>query len=962
MALTDDSFLFSPFRLDVTNEQLWRDNMLLTLRPKPFAVLRYLVAHPGRLVTRAELQQAIWPGTYVSESLLRGYVRELREILGDDATAPRFIETIPRRGYRFLAAVTTSQSAEVHRESMVSSHQESATNSPAFPAQPSALSLRPSFLVGREVELVQLRTWLDKAARGERQLVFVTGEPGIGKTTLIEAFLSEIRGQESENSSFTSTKPQAPSPLPWIAWGQCVEHYGASEAYLPLLEALGRLCRQPDGKQLIDILSRYAPTWLVQMPPLVSEAEFETLHRKVQGAARERMLRELAEALEVFTMDRLLVLVLEDLHWCDSSTLDFLGVLARRREPAHLCVIGAYRPADVIVSNHPLRGLKQELQSHRQCNELALSFLTEHSVVAYLTHRFPAKEANDHAALHALARSIHEYTDGNPLFMVNLVDYWTSEGALPAATGQKRLGAFSNEPARGIPENLRQMVEKQLERLTAEEQQALETASVAGEEFSAASVAVGEDARAEQVEECYEGLAARGQFVRFRSMDTLPNGAVTGRYRFLHAIYQQILYERLTTIRRIRLHQAIGERLEHLWGAQAHEHASALAIHFERGQTVQQAVQYLWLAAGNARRKHAYHETVALLTKSLDLLQTQPDTPERRQQELALLVTLGVPLLMIKGYAAPEVERTYTRAQQLSRELGESPQFLPALAGLFRFHFVRAHFTTAQEIGEQVLRLAQQTADSLIFLIAHSLLAVPFASRGEFTAAREHFDKGVSLYDPQQHRFLASAYGDDPGITCLSLRALALWFLGYPDQALHSAQEGLALARDLDLPYNLAFALDMITWIHFYRGEYQAAQACLDRLFPLVNEQGFEFFAAESQILQGWVLLEQGQREEGLARMRPGIAAYQATGAEMSRPTHVSLLAKAYGKAGLTAEALATLTEAFAIMQRTGEHCLEAELWRLKGEFLWQQLKVRHQESSGGKKRSSKSKKTRSES
>ena len=251
------------------------------------------------------------------------------------------------------------------------------------------------------------------------------------------------------------------------------------------------------------------------------------------------------------------------------------------------------------------------------------------------------------------------------------------------------------------------------------------------------------------------------------------------------------------------------------------EHAAELAIHFGRGQDGQRAVQYLWHAAENARRKHAYHETVALLRKSVDLLKTQPDTVERTQQELALLVTLGVPLLMTKGYAAPEVEQTHARARQLCQEVGESPQLLPALAGLFRFYFVRADFSIAQGFAEQTLRLAQQTSDSTVFLIAHCLLGALATSRGEFVTAREHFDKGLSLYDPQQHRFMALIYGDDPGITCLSLRALDLWFLGYPHQASQSAQEGVGLARALDLPYNLAFALDLAAWIHFYRGEHK---------------------------------------------------------------------------------------------------------------------------------------------
>jgi predicted ATPase len=192
-------------------------------------------------------------------------------------------------------------------------------------------------------------------------------------------------------------------------------------------------------------------------------------------------------------------------------------------------------------------------------------------------------------------------------------------------------------------------------------------------------------------------------------------------------------------------------------------------------------MQYLWLAADNARRKPAYHETITLLTKSLDSLPTQPDTPERRRQELALLVSLGVPLLMTRGYAAPEVEQVYARARELCQELGESPQLLPALAGLFRFYFVRAEFQTARELAAQVLRLAQRTSDAVVFLIAHSLLAVPLLSLGEFNAAREQFEKGITLYDPQQHRFMASLYGDDPWSHLLRARsALTLWFTGLP--------------------------------------------------------------------------------------------------------------------------------------------------------------------------------------
>jgi predicted ATPase len=217
---------------------------------------------------------------------------------------------------------------------------------------------------------------LEKALHGERQIVFITGEPGIGKTSLVEAFLARL-ADEHEHEHET-----------WIGRGQCIEHYGAGEAYMPVLEALGRLGREPGGTQLITMLRRYALSWLVQLPALVSVAEREKLRQEAQGATRERMLRELAEALDALAIKHPLVLVLEDLHWSDVSTLDLLSVLTRRPERARLLVIGTYRPVDILANGHPLRAVVQELQLHRQCEELRLGFLTEENVAAYLATRF----------------------------------------------------------------------------------------------------------------------------------------------------------------------------------------------------------------------------------------------------------------------------------------------------------------------------------------------------------------------------------------------------------------------------------------------------------------------------------------------------------------------------------------------------------------------------------------------
>jgi predicted ATPase len=458
-----------------------------------------------------------------------------------------------------------------------------------------------------------------KALNGERQLVFVTGEPGIGKTTLVDVFVAGVRrpasNEESQNAKVKGQKSKLtnPQPLtrnPQIGRGQCIEHYGAGEAYLPILEALGRLCREPDGEWLIEMLQQHAPSWLVQMPALLDHEELEALQRKTIGVTRERMLRELAEALEVITAERSLVLVLEDLHWSDVSTLDLLSMLARRQEQARLLVIGTYRPVEVLTRDHPLKGSKQELQLHGQCEELALDFLSETAVGEYLMRRIEIeterKQDRPFAEVHdlqdttgvlQLARLVHCRTDGNPLFMVNVTnELIVGGGELRNVVSLQSL----EDLGVGVPENLRQLIEQQLARVSPDERKILEAASVAGAEFSAATVTAGTEQSTEDVETHCDNLVRRELFLRPRETSEWPDGTIAACYGFVHALYQEVLYDQLAASRRVRLHQQIGERVEHAYGERAKEIAAELAVHFERGRDYRKAVRYLQQAGENA--------------------------------------------------------------------------------------------------------------------------------------------------------------------------------------------------------------------------------------------------------------------------------------------------------------------------------------------------------------------------
>jgi DNA-binding winged helix-turn-helix (wHTH) protein/predicted ATPase len=945
---SEQRMFFSPFWLDVLNQQLWRGEDPLPLRPKTFAVLRYLVDHAGRLVAREELIKAVWPDTHGAEKGPKRCILELRAALGDRVGDPRFIETVGRRGYRFIAPLTTVQPGP-NSKSQVSSLKSQASSLKSEPVP----SLRPPapILVGREPELAQLHRWLDKALNGERQVVFVSGEPGIGKTTLVSAFLHSLESSVQRLASddiyrhpsdvrTLDSRPQTLDASVWIGRGQCIEHYGEGEAYLPVLEALGRLAGKLENTLLLDLLRRHAPSWLAQLPALVSEGELGTLQRKLQGATRQRMLREIADVISALTTQVPLILVVEDLHWSDYSTLDFLSSVTQRREPGRLLLVGTYRSADMLASDHPLRAVVQELLSHGQACELPLAGLTLSAVEQYLDTCFPR-----HTFSARFANILHLRTEGNPLFLVNLVDELIDQGLVSQAEGRWTLRVTPETIAARVPENSRRLIEKQMARLAPETQRLLEAASMAGVEFDAAAVASALEMNTERVEEQCDRLVRQELFLRRMGVDEWPDGTQTARYGFLHAVYQQLWSEQVPAQRQQRFHLRIGERQEQSYAGRVGEIAAELAVHFGEGRDYRRAVQYRWRAALNALQRSAHRETIDHLTKGLELFKTLPDTPERTQQELRLQLVLGVPLTATKGYAAPEVARVYSRALELCQQVRETSQTVQALLGLWVFYFVRAELQTAHRLGERCLHQAQSVQAADLLLDAHNTLGDTLFWLGELVSAREHLEQSLALHDPQQHHSYVFYDVTDPGVACLCHLAWTLWFLGYPDQALKRSHEALALAQGLSHPYSLSFALNFAAALHCCCREERLTQERAEAAMALSTEQGFPLWLAMGTILRGWALAERGQGEEGMAQIHQGLAAFQAIGAELGRSAFLALLAEAYGEIGQAEEGLRVLAEALAVTDKNSERLYEAEIHRLKGELSLQLRQVRTSQS-----------------
>jgi DNA-binding winged helix-turn-helix (wHTH) protein/tetratricopeptide (TPR) repeat protein len=625
---------FPPFRLDTVNQCLWRhmdtgDDERILLTPKAFAVLRHLVERAGRLVTNDELLGAVWPDTHVEPAVLNNQILNLRNALGDRPKNPAFIETLPRRGYRFIAPV----------------------NNVLTDANVGGASLSRK-LVGREAALGELQGSLRKALRDQRQIVFVTGEPGIGKTSLLDEF-----------------QRQAAADVPGIriVRGQCVEGYGGKEAYYPMLEALGQLCRGSEGESVVRILAAQAPTWLVQFPALMKRHHRETLQREILGATRERMLREIGDALEVIASASPLLLVFEDLHWVDPSTVDLMSALARRRSPAKLMIFGTYRAAEVESSSHPLKALTQELLVHRLCREIALEPLSEAEIVEYLR-----SEESEATSSEALAGLLYRHSEGNPLFVVAALEHLEERGLISRVNGGWQPRVPLEEIDLGVPESLRRMIEAQIERLSTQEQRVLEVASlesVGRSRFAAVSRAAVIDLEPEVFEGVCETLSRRHRIVRPTGSEKLVDGTVTSNYEFVHVLYREVCYQRIAPGRRAKLHQRLGTWAEE-HSEPLNEAAAWLAGHFEEGGDWTRAVKYLRMAADTAGRRFESRQAAAILEHALDLVKNLQEA-ERAESEIEILEKLAtIYVALLDGIHAIKAIKSYEALAAIAADGG----------------------------------------------------------------------------------------------------------------------------------------------------------------------------------------------------------------------------------------------------------------------------------------------------
>lgn len=764
-------------------------------------------------------------------------------------------------------------------------------------------------LVGREKEVGLLLERWEQVKEGMGQVVLLSGEAGIGKSRLVQA-LSEQVTQEG----FVKVECR------------CSPYYQDS-AFYPVVEHLQRLLRfrredSPEEKlrKLEKTLERrggfgsHSSLSLQEAVSLMASLLSLPLPERYPplSLSPQRQKQKILEVLLAWILKEAeqwpVLLIMEDLHWIDPTTLELLGLLLEQAPASRICVLLTFRP-----------DFSPPWAVRAHVSRITLGRLTHRQVKTMVE-----KIAGGQALPTEVLQQVIAKTDGVPLFVEELTKMVLESGLLRAQEGRYEL--TGPLPPLAIPTTLQDSLMARLDRLATVKEVAQLGATV-GREFSYELLKA-----ISPLDETHlqNGLAQLVEAELLYQRGFPPQTV----YLFKHALIQETAYQSLLKSRRQQYHQKVAQVLEERFPETVSTEPELLAHHYTEAGLKRQAVTYWQKAGQRAVHRSANTEAIRHLTKGLDLLKTLPDTPERAQLELGLQITLGAPLTATKGYAAVEVGQVYTRARELCQQVGETPQLIPVLFGLWRFYLQRAELQTARELAEQCLSVAQHVSDAARLLRAHTTLGVTLFYLGELVSAREHFEQGIALYSPQLQRRRPSV--QDPMVACLSYAAWTLWHLGYPDQALQRSQQAVALAEELSHPYSLAMALFFAAELHLWRREVQLTKELAEAAITLSSEREFRFWLAQCTCLRGWALVEQGEREEGIGHLREGLAAYQATGATLGPPYYVALLAEGYGRIGQAREGLSLLGEALAEVEKSGERFYQSRLYRLKGQLTLQ--------------------------
>jgi len=767
-------------------------------------------------------------------------------------------------------------------------------------------------LVGREEELdLLMRRW-SRVKSGKGQVVLLSGEAGIGKSRLTAALMERLANEaHTLIRSFCSPQHTDSAFYPIIGQMERAAGLTRDDTQQMKLDKFDAMLAQSST-------SAQDASLLAELLSLPNDGRYLALELTPQQR-RQRTLEALVLQVVALSRQNPLLLIFEDAHWTDPTSLELYGRIVDRIPTLSVLLIVTFRPE-----------FEPPWIGRPYVTSLTINRLEAREVSAIIEGVIGNKllPAN-------IRQDIIERTDGIPLFveeMTKAVLEAEGEGA-----AERVIGVVPS-PARAVPASLHASLMARLDRLGSAKEVA-QIGAVIGREFPHALLAAVARKAEPELQSAVNRLIEAGLLFR---QGLTPHAT----YLFKHALVQDAAYQSLLRSHRQQFHQRIGQTLVERFPEIANAEPALIAQHYTEAGVGEQAIAFWQKAGQRAIERSANLEAIAHLTKGLEVLKAQPETSARDQQELVLHTTIGVPLIAVKGMAAPEVERAYARARQLCLQVGDAPRLFPALFGLWWFYEVKPDLRAAYELAQQLLNLAERADESGHVIIAHRAMGHTLFWRGEFASARAHLEQAIALYDPQQHRSLAFTYGEQAGVPTRGFAAHALWYLGYPEQALEAMHKALSIAAELTHPWTVVMINVFAAWLHAYRREFHLVRQPAENALKLASEQQLAFFVGHATVLEGWARVRQGEGEQAIADIRSGIAAYRATGAELESSYWFALLAEAFATIGAVEEGLAALTEALNLVATTGVLFCQAELFRLKGELLLKRGELNQAEAS----------------
>ena len=851
--------VFGPFTLDLDNGDLANAQGPIKLDAQPTKLLVLLVERAGATLTREEIERALWGDDIVVDfdGSIRACIRKIRSALGDSATTPRYVETQVGRGYRFLEAVATAFGSSV-----VQRH-----------------------VVGRDTLSKELDDALEDAGTGSGRFYLVSGEAGIGKTTLVESFLERATSKGST-----------------VLKGWCSERLDGTEAYLPIVDALD----QPLKASTVDLktdIERLAPSWHAHVSGVETQAEV---------SSQKRMHREMSALFDALSQRQALVLFVDDLHWADAATFDLIVYLATRARSSRLLMILTYRTKEGAPP--PFRDKLLDMKSRHLCREIELTYLKPEDVSSYIAQSFdPNAFPRDFDEL------VHRRTAGSPLFMVELLRFLKEHGAVLEQDGVWQLDAAVHELQTELPETLKSLIERKLGRLTEAQRNLLSVGCVQGHEFDSAVVADALQLEQADVEEELQTVETTFGLIETADEAVLPNGQPSVAYRFTHLQYQNALYSSLVMARRMKLSRAVAEALQDDYGDRASEIAADLALLWMDAHEPRRAAEHFLVAAQKSSNVFAYTECLRLVHNGLTLIE-RLEPSERGGLELRFRQLHASALMATEGFGADELTHTLDRLQELYEAAGESDRVHATLFGKFSFNGFRGNLKQAGATCQELWRSVNRAGSPHVF-VGSWARAISFFLTGQLQDACTYYEKAKAEYDPAHHGPMSEVYAIDSGVGVYAYASWASWYAGRPELAANELKRALDDAKQRS-PLSRVIANGFAAHLDMLERRVDACESRAQAAYELAEEHALRPFAAWAAIHHGWALVQRGEHQDGLELLADGLERYERTGSRLLKTAHLATFADACGTADQPEHGLELIDAAFdAVLNGEGFTC-----------------------------------------